>query len=50
MTQWAGHAWREVGSKPEFIRKFFEKTGCLITVDGSHDDKIKSQGLDIYSF
>ena len=50
MTQWAGHAWRELGSKPEFIRKLFEKTGCLITADGSHDDKIKPQGLDIYSF
>ena len=38
-------AWRELVSKPDFIRKLFEKTGCLITADGSQDKKIRPQGL-----
>lgn len=50
MTQWTGHAWRELVSKPDFIRKLFEKTGCLITADGSQDKKIRPQGLDAYTF
>ena len=50
MTQWTGHAWRELVSKPVFIRKLFEKTGCLITADGSQDEKIRPQGLDAYTF
>ena len=27
MTQWTGHAWRELSARHEFIRKPFEKTG-----------------------
>ena len=50
MTQWTGHAWRELVSKPVFIRKLFEKTGCLITADGSQYEKIRPQGLDAYTF
>ena len=50
MTQWTWDAWRQTASKPEFIRKRFEKTGCLITADGSRDEKIKPHGLDSYSF
>ena len=50
MTQWTGHAWRELSAQHEFVRKLFEKTGCLITADGSHDDKIRPQGLDMYTF
>ena len=50
MTQWTGHAWRELVSKPDFIRKLFEKTGCLITAGGSQDEKIRPQGLDAYTF
>ena len=49
MTQWTGHAWRGLSSRQEFIRKLFEKTGSLITADGSHDDKIWHQGLGIYT-
>lgn len=50
MTKWTGQAWRELGSKPDFIRKLFEKTGCLITADNSQDEKIRPQGLDAYAF
>ena len=35
MTQWTGHAWTELASKPELIQKLFEKIGCLVTSDGS---------------
>ena len=50
MTRWTGHAWKELSSQQEFIRKLFEKTGCLITADGSHEDKIRPQGLEMYTF
>ena len=33
----------------KFLRRLFDyKTGCLITVDGSGDDKISPQGLENY--
>ena len=32
------------------VRRYFEKTGCLITVDGSFDGNIKPQGTVNYSF
>lgn len=50
MTQWTGYAWRELASKPEFITKLFDKTGCLVTAGGSRDDEIEPQGQDLYSF
>ena len=50
MTQWTGHAWTELASKPELIQKLFEKTGYLVTTDGSYNDKIKPQGQNLYSF
>ena len=50
MTQWTGHAWTELASKPKLIQKLFEQTGCLVNADGSHNDKIKPQGQNLYSF
>ena len=32
------------------VRRYFEKTGCLMTVDGSFDGNIKPQGTVNYSF
>ena len=33
----------------EFLMRLFDyKTGCLITLDGSGDDKISPQGLENY--
>ena len=31
-------------------RACMERTGCLITADGSQDKKIRPQGLDAYTF
>ena len=50
MTQWTGEAWSELKESKDFLRRFFEKTGCLMTTDGSGDEKISPQGLDEYSF
>ena len=51
MTQWTGQAWREIHeTEPNFVRKLFVKTGCLITLDGSDVDKINPQGQETYSF
>ena len=50
MTQWTGEAWSELKESKDFLRRLFEKTGCLMTTDGSGDEKISPQGLDEYSF
>ena len=50
MTKWTCEAWRELGEDKEFFTKLLEKTGCLITVDGSGDEKIQPQGLKDYVF
>ena len=50
MTKWTGEASREIREDKEFFTKLFEKTGCLITVDGSRDSKIQPQGLIDYAF
>ena len=50
MTQWTGEAWRKLSSDKMFAKKLFMKTGCLMTADGSDDDMIKPQGLQLYSF
>lgn len=50
MTQWTGEAWRKLSVQKMFIKKLFMKTGCLMTADGSDDDKIRPQGLEPYSF
>ena len=48
MTQWTGEAWSELCSNQTFFKRLFEKTGCLITSDGSDDFKISPQGLEDY--
>ena len=46
ITQWLGVAWRAlVNEKPDLIRRAFERTGCLVTVDHSEDHKICFEGL-----
>ena len=34
----------------EFFTKYFEKTACLMTVDGSGDEKIQPHGLKDHVF
>lgn len=50
MIKWTAEAWRELSANKDFFQKLFEKTGCLITADGSEDDKIRPQGLEAYEF
>ena len=50
MTKWAGAAWRELHSDSHFVKKRFEKTGCLKTANGDDDEKIRPQGLEPYTF
>ena len=40
MTQWTGEAWSELKENKGFLKRLFEKTGCLLTIDGSGDDFI----------
>ena len=35
---------------PVVAKEFFTKTGCLMTADGSGDEKIHPQGLKDYVF
>ena len=50
ITLWAGSAYQKLISKDydDFRWRLFEKTGCLITADGSEDDKISPEGLPEY--
>lgn len=50
MAQWTVEAWRKLSSDKMFAKKFFMKTGCIMTADGSDDDMINPQGLEPYSF
>ena len=41
MTQWTGEAWSQCCTDHHFsFKRLFEKTGCLITADGSDDANI----------
>ena len=50
-TQWVGNAYNKLKgpSYEHLIWRAFERTGCLITADGSDDQKIKPEGLPEYT-
>ena len=50
ITHWVGEAWKALcgPNYDHFRRRCWEKTGCLMTADGSHDEKIKPEGLPNY--
>ena len=51
MTKFVGQAWEELNEDySEMRRKFFQKTGCLMTADGTDDDKIQPEGFVNYNF
>ena len=50
MTKWVGDAWNELQCYQDFFRKAFQRTGCLMTIDGSEDYLIKPQGYESYEF
>jgi hypothetical protein len=52
MTQWLGAAWDVFNSAKYDMarRRYFEKTGCLMSADGSDDDRITPEGTVSYKF
>ena len=50
ITKWAGNGYHQLNrpSYDKFRWRLFEKTGCLITADGSEDNKINPEGLRNY--
>lgn len=51
ITNWAGEAWKKLSDDEKYVdfrRRLWEKTGCLITADGTNDDLIKPEGLPDY--
>jgi len=49
ITKWIGEAWEQL-CDAGYIRKYFEKTGCLIGTTEEDHRKIKIQGLPDYKF
>ena len=48
ITRFLGCAWEELFSSPHYHpRSYFERTGCLLTVDGSGDELVKIKGVNI---
>ena len=43
MTKWTGEEWRDRREDQEFFTELFEKTGCLMIVEGSGEEKIQPQ-------
>ena len=50
MTKWTGETWRDLREDKEFFTRLLEKTGCLMTVDRSGDEKIQAKGPKDYVF
>ena len=51
MTKFVGQAWEELNEDySEMRKKFYQKTGCLMTADGTDDDKIQPEGFVNYNF
>jgi len=45
ITKFVGAAWEKVFLSGKYNpAAFFEKTGCLLTLDGSEDDKVRIEG------
>lgn len=50
MTKWTAAASKELSADQLLFKRLFQKTGCLITADGSDDNSIRPQGLESYEF
>ena len=45
ITNWLANAWEEFFTNPRYNpRAYFERTGCLLTIDGSEDVLVKRKG------
>lgn len=51
ITHWVGEAYNRLSGEKYASSRYrcFEKTGCLVTADGTGDDKIQPEGLPGYS-
>ena len=50
ITEWVGTAWSRMSKYRAYRQRLFEKTGLLMTADGSGDKLINPQGYKDYSF
>jgi hypothetical protein len=50
MNKWTAKALSKVNSDPHRNVGYFVRTGCLLTADGTDDDKVKPEGTTAYSF
>ena len=48
MTKWTCETWWDLREDKKFFTRLLEKTGCLMTVNGSGDEKILLKGLKDY--
>ena len=50
ITQWVGEAYKALleAKYAKFRQKTFERTGCLLTADGSRDHLVQPEGLPDY--
>ena len=49
-TRWTREAWSGLKENKGFLKRLFEKTRWLLTIDGSGDEYITPQGLEDYHF
>ena len=51
ISHWAGEAWDKLSSEKydSFREGIWQTTGCMVTVDGTNDKKIKPEGLAQYT-
>ena len=51
ISHWAGEAWDKLSSEKydSFREGIWQTTGCMMTVDGTNDEKIKPEGLAQYT-
>ena len=49
ITKFVGSAWEKIFSSPHYQPSaFFARTGCLLTLDGSEDNRINIEGAPAY--
>ena len=50
ISHWAGEAYKKLCNTEHdaFRLKIWQKTGCLMTANGTDDDKVQSEGLADY--
>eukprot|EP00794_Sanderia_malayensis_P013638 gene13638-15064_t len=50
LTKWVGEAWEKLNTNLSYRKKLFQKTGLLMTADGSDDELIRPEGFPNYTF